>query len=151
MPLVVIMWSPWVSYELLDFVKYVLNLNMSNWETKKMLCFVCIFFSCTISNFTFHISITRHNMYGVHSRKYYCKSSHWLRQKWLSKQIITTVNRLGHVFTGSSVTSPKEVTLTVLFCPNRQKTWSLDRTQCPIQFTHENFCIQLQKSQQVVS
>ena len=30
-------------------------------------------------------------------QKYYCKSSHRLRQKWLSKQIIITVNRLGHV------------------------------------------------------
>ena len=25
------------------------------------------------------ISITQHRKYGVHSRKYYCKSSHWLR------------------------------------------------------------------------
>ena len=42
------------------------------------------------------ISITWHQKYGVHSTKYYCKSSNPLRQKKLSKQTIVSVNRLGH-------------------------------------------------------
>ena len=43
------------------------------------------------------IGITQNHKYGVHSKKYYCQSSHQHQAGRLSKQLIVSVNRLSHV------------------------------------------------------